>query len=443
MDQKLTEGSVGRTLLRFSLPFLLSCFLQTFYGMADLYIIGQFCKVESTTAVSIGSQVMHMLTVMILGLNMGTVVVIGQSTGGGNREKITRALGTSATLFAALAAVLTLGLLLGVGGIINIMSTPEKAIPGTRSYLILCFLGIPFIVAYNTLSSIFRGLGDSRSPMYIVAAACLMNIGLDYLLIGGLDLGPAGAALGTVLSQGASVALALFFLPGRKELRLCRRDLKPDREILGSVLKIGLPVALQDGFIQVAFIVVTIFANLRGLEDAAAVGIVEKLIGLLFLVPSAMLQSVSALSAQNIGAGKPDRARKTLGYACLITLIWGLGAVVLMHFQSEAIIGRFTASPRVTELGCQYMKGYVWDCLFAGIHFSFSGFFCAWGHSGLSFLHNAVSIVGVRLPLSYWAARYARDSLFPMGLASTTGSALSVLICLGAYLWLRKKTSAS
>ena len=440
MERKLTEGGVLGTLLRFSLPFLMSFFLQTLYGMADLYIIGRYCGVESTTAVSIGSQVMHMLTVMIVGLAMGSVVTIGQAVGGGDWHRAARTVGTTVTLFLGLSLVLTAGLLLAARGIVAVMSTPSAAVPGTRAYLRICFLGIPFIVAYNVIASVFRGMGDSRSPMYFVAAACVVNIGLDEFFIGRLSLGPAGAALGTVLSQTVSVLLSLWEVGSRRQqLQLRRGDFRPDRDIGREILKIGVPVALQDGFIQVAFIVITVFANLRGLADAAAVGIVEKLIGILFLVPSSMLQAVSALAAQNIGAGAHGRARKTLGWACLITVVWGLGAVVLMHLQSRTIIGWFSTSREAVDLGCQYMKSYVWDCVFAGIHFSFSGFFCAYGLSGLSFLHNALSIVCVRVPLSYLAARYFTASLFPMGLASPAGSFLSVLICLGAYAWLRKR----
>ena len=436
MKKNLTEGSVLGTMAGFSLPFLLSYFLQTLYGMADLYVIGQFCPVEATTAVAIGSQVMHMLTVMIVGLAMGAVVVIGQAAGAREKRKVSRAVGNTVTLFMALSLVLTGLLLLAVDPILRAMSTPPEAIPGTAAYLRICFLGIPFITAYNVISSMLRGMGDSRSPMYFIALACGANILLDYVFIGGLHMGPAGAALGTTLSQTLSVVLALVFLRRSRRVDMACGDLHPEKETMWAIVKIGLPVALQDGFIQIAFMVITVFANLRGLEDAAAVGIVEKLIGILFLVPSSLLQTVSAISAQNIGAGKPERARKTLYYACVAAVIWGLGVAALMHFFSGTIIGQFSDSPRAVELGVQYMRGYCWDCLFAGIHFSFSGYFCAWGLSGLSFLHNALSIVCVRVPLSYWAATGFPDTLLPMGLASPAGSALSVLICLGAWFWL-------
>lgn len=188
MEQNLTEGSVFKTMIRFSLPFLLAYFLQTLYGMADLFIIGQFYGVESTTAVAIGSQVMHMVTLMIVGLAMGSVVIIGQAVGAGDRERRNRAIGNTVILFLCLSARCTGSLLLLVAPIVKAMSTPVEAVSGTRAYLTICFLGIPFITAYNMLSSIFRGMGDSRTPMYLVAVACAANILLDYYFMGALDL---------------------------------------------------------------------------------------------------------------------------------------------------------------------------------------------------------------------------------------------------------------
>ncbi|MDO4829585.1 MAG: MATE family efflux transporter, partial [Clostridia bacterium] len=207
MERNRTTGSVFKNVILFSLPYLLSYFLQTLYGMADLFIIGQFEGVASTTAVSIGSQVMHMLTVMIVGLAMGTTVSIGQAVGAGDHRQAAQDIGNTVTLFMAVSVALTAVLLLLVRPITSVMSTPEKAVDGTAAYLTICFIGIPFITAYNIISSIFRGMGDSKSPMYFIAIACAANIALDYLFMGVLRLGPAGAALGTTISQAISVAV--------------------------------------------------------------------------------------------------------------------------------------------------------------------------------------------------------------------------------------------
>lgn len=337
MQNDLTTGSVFRNVLSFSLPYLLSYFLQTLYGMADLFIIGQFEGVASTTAVSIGSQVMHMLTVMLVGLAMGATVSIAQAAGGGDKKRTASAIGNTVTLFMLLSLALTALLLALRGGIVSIMSTPEEAVQGTLAYLTVCFIGIPFITAYNIIASIFRGLGDSKSPMYFIAVACVVNIALDYYFMGTLHLGPAGAALGTTLSQAVSVLVSLAIILKRRLISVRRADFRPQRAVMGKLLQIGVPVALQDGFIQVSFVIITIIANRRGLTDAAAVGIVEKIIGFLFLIPSSMLSTVSALGAQNIGAGKPERARLTLRYAAMIACSFGIAVVILTLFIAEPL----------------------------------------------------------------------------------------------------------
>lgn len=251
--------------------------LQTLYGMADLYITGRFCGVDSITAVANGSQVMHMLTVIIVGLAMGSTVIIGHAVGAGNMRDAEAAIGNTVTLFMAVSLGFTAVLVAAVRPLVGLIGVPAEAVPGTVQYLTICFIGIPFITAYNIISSIFRGLGDSKSPMYFIAVACAANIALDILFIGPMALGPVGAALGTTLSQTLSVIVALFGIRRHKTgLRLSRQNFRPRKGVLGRILKIGLPAAVQDGCIQVAFIIITIIANHRGLIDSAAVGIVEK-----------------------------------------------------------------------------------------------------------------------------------------------------------------------
>ena len=434
MEKNLTTGSVFKNIVFFSLPYLLSYFLQTLYGMADLFIIGQFEGTASTTAVSIGSQVMHMLTVMIVGLAMGSTVSIGQSVGANDKKRAAVHIGNTVTLFFSLSVVLTVVLVLLVHPIVNIMSTPTEAVSGTVAYLTICFIGIPFITAYNVISSIFRGLGDSKSPMYFIAVACVANIGLDYLFMGAMRMGPAGAALGTTLAQAISVVFALVVILRRESgISVDKSHFKPKKPVLGNILKIGVPIAVQDGLIQVAFVAITIIANRRGLTDAAAVGIVEKIISFVFLVPSSLLSTVSALGAQNIGAHKPERAVATLRYAICIAVGFGLIVSGLVQVVAEPVVGLFTSDSAVQMAGGQYFRGYIWDCIFAGIHFSFSGYFCACEKSILSFLHNIIAIALVRLPGVYLTSKLFPTTLFPMGLATATGSLLSVIICVIAF----------
>ena len=322
-----------------------------------------------------------------------------------------------------------------------LMSTPAEAVAGMQAYLTICFIGIPCITAYNVIAAIFRGLGDSKSPMYFIAVACAANIVLDLIFMGPMHLGPAGAALGTTLAQAISVAVSLIAIVrrGLGEVRLQKSDFRPRWAAISRILRVGVPVALQDGLIQISFLIITVIANRRGLTDAAAVGVVEKFISFVFLVPSSMLSTISALGAQEVGAGRHDRAAATLRYGITLTLGFGAVVGVLIQFLAPNVVSLFTADAAVIAAGAWYLRGYIWDCFFAGVHFSFSGYFCAYGRSELSFIHNILSIVLVRVPGAYFMSKWFPDTLLPMGLATACGSVLSVVVCLIMYTALKKK----
>lgn len=435
-ENNLTEGSVGKNLIRFALPYLLACFMQTFYGMADLFVVGLYNGSQTTTAVAIGSQVMHMLTVIIVGFAMGATVRIGRYVGAKDERSAAKTVGAAVVFFAAFAAFLTALLLLCTNLITNVMLTPAEAVGETKLYLGICFAGVPFITAYNVISSVFRGAGDSKRPMYFVAVACVVNIALDFVFIGGMGLGAAGAALGTVLGQAVSVVFSLLVLKKRNlGFQVTREDIRADWEVISQILKVGAPIASQDGLIQVAFIVITVIANSRGLVVSAAVGIVEKLIGFLFLVPSAFLSAISAITAQNMGADKPERARASLGYGLLITMSWGALCALYSQFLPHTLVGLFTRDAAVLAAGCAYLRSYSFDTLFAAVHFCFSGYFCGDQKAGISFLHNITAILLIRIPGAYLAGVYFPDSLYPMGWAAPLGSLLSALICVGFYIY--------
>ncbi|MGN0435171.1 MAG: MATE family efflux transporter, partial [Wujia sp.] len=426
MEKNLTTGNILKNLILFSLPYLLSCFLQSFYGLADLFITGQFNGSEAVSAVSIGSQIMHMVTVIIVGLAMGTTVLISQSIGAQNKKRAAHIIGNSTVLFLGISFVLTILLLSFIDPIITVMRVPSAAVDETHRYLTICFIGIPCITAYNIISCIFRGLGDTKSPMYFIGIACVINVILDYVLIGIFGLSSAGAAYGTVISQTISVICALVSI--RKMgigIRPDKKDYIPDKTTLSEIIKIGIPVSLQDGLIQVSFIIITIIANDRGLIISTSVGIVEKIISFLFLVPSALLASVSAIAAQNVGAGNHKRARTTLKYATIIAVSVGLFFALICQFTAPFIIDLFSDDKEVIRMGAQYLRTYSFDCAIAGIHFCFSGFFCAYGKSIISFIHNIISVILVRVPGAYLASIYFPDSLTQMGMAAPLGSLLS------------------
>ncbi len=441
INNNFTQGSILKNLLRFSVPYLVACFLQTFYGLADLYIIGRFNGAPSITAVSVGSQVMHMITVITVGLAMGTTVIISRAVGAKDNKSVRRAIGNTIIIFAAFAVIATAALLLFTNAIMRALSVPAEAWDESGSYLRICFTGIIFITAYNVISSIFRGMGDSKTPMCFVALAGIVNIGLDYLFIGPFDMGATGAAAATVISQAISVITALLYSKfARAATYIGKISFKIEKRMFKDILRVGFPIAVQDGCIQIAFLTITVIANRRGVDAAAAVGIVEKLIGFMFLVPSSMLSAVSTIAAQNAGAGRHERARRTLYYAIGICLLSGTIFTGICYIRTGAIIALFANSEScVILMGAQYLRAYVFDCAIAGVHFCFSGYFCAYKKSSVSFLHNIAAIVLVRIPGAYAASVLYPDTLFPMGLAAPLGSLLSALICVGVYIRLNHK----
>ena len=397
MQKDLTKGSALKNIITFSLPFLLANFLQTFYGMADLFIVGQYNGAASLSGVSIGSQVMHMITVMLVGIAMGSTVMIGRYVGERKEEEKRMTVGNTIIIFMILSLIVTLILLFFINPIVSIMSTPVEAIQETTIYLKICFIGIPFITAYNIISSIFRGLGDSKSPMYFVAVACFFNIVLDFIFIGYFNMHAVGAAFGTVISQLISVIVALFAIIKRKLIVIHRHHFKLHKKIIKDIFKIGFPISMQDGLIQISFIIITIIANSRGVDIAAAVGVVEKIIS------------------------------------------FGIFFAITCQFISKGILSLFTSEAAVIMYGSQYLKGYVLDCMFASIHFCFSGFFTAYGYSMISFIHNVISIVLIRVPGAYITSKLFPDTLLPMGLTPALGSILSAIICVSIFIIMKKK----
>ena len=385
MENNLSGGNVLKNIIVFSLPFLLSNFLQTLYGLADLFITGQYNSKDIITAVAVGSQIMHMVTVVITGFAMGSVVLIGRAVGAKEPQKVSKITGFTCILFLITAVILTGLLILFCPAIISSMDVPAESVKQTADYLYICFAGIPCIVAYNVTASVFRGMGDSKSPMIFIAVACVFNIFLDYVFIGKLNMQAAGAAYATVTAQFLSVVISFIAIKKAKLISVKKSDFKFDADLFKKMLKIGFPVACQEAFIQISFLLITKIANSRGVSVAAAVGIVEKIICFLFLVPSSMLSSVTAVASQNIGAKNFRAAHRALFCGALIAAGAGFIFSAVFQFAAEPFLTLFTKDTEVQNLASQYLKSYVLDCAFGGIQFSFSGFFCACGKSLYAF----------------------------------------------------------
>ena len=436
----LTEGRVAPTLVRFALPFMLSSLLQSLYGAADLFVVGRYAGAAAVSGVSIGSQIMSTVTMLILSLSMGGTVLIGNCIGRRDEEGAATAIGTQAALFGLFALVLTPLMLLGTDAAVALMQTPMEAVADTRDYVFTCSLGLPFIIGYNALSGIYRGLGDSKTPVYFVALATVINIAADFLLVGGLNMGATGAAIATVAAQGLSFVAALFFMMKKGfAFPFSRRHLRLNRHAAGRILKVGAPLALQSTSVHLSFLIISAIINTMGLIASAAVGVTEKIMAFAFLPPDAFAAAVAAMTAQNIGAGKPKRALQALKWSILFSLAFGLAVCGFANLFPEVLPAVFTTDGEVIRAAGLYMRTYSMDCVLVAFVFSFNNYFSGCGNAVISMVHNVIATFAVRIPVTLLMSRLEGASLLHMGLAAPAASLLSILICAGYFLWLRKK----
>ena len=372
-EQTFTRGPILSTLLKFALPVLLALLLQAMYGAVDLQVVGKFGTAADISAVSTGSQIMQTVTIVITGLAMGITVLLGQKIGEDRPEEAGAAVGSGICLFLVVAVAATVALELAAPQLAMLMHAPADAFDGTVEYVRICSGGAVFIVAYNLLGSIFRGIGDSRVPLITVLIACILNIGGDLLLVGGFGLNVAGAAIATVFAQAMSVALSLLLIRGNTCLILRRQDIRFNGAIIGRILKLGSPVALQDLLVNITFLVIIAIANSMGTIPSAGVGVAEKLCAFVMLVPSAYMQSMSSFVAQNMGAGKPP------GPGGLCGMAWPLpgGGFVFWtwaQWNPESMIRLFSDDPGVTAAGVPYFRACSYDYLMVAFVFCLNGY---------------------------------------------------------------------
>lgn len=435
-----TQGDIFLPLLRFSVPILLALILQTAYGAVDLWMVGKFATAADVSAVSTGSQLMHTVTCVVTGLTMGTTVMLGQTLGQGRPQEAGGIIGSSVALFSLVAALLTAFTVLGAGWLSTVTRAPEEAVPQTIAYIRMCGAGLCFITAYNVFGSIFRGMGDSKTPLMTVAIACAVNVAGDYLLVAVLGLGALGAAIATVAAQGISVLVSLLVVSRRGlPFPFSLKDIGLHKARSLRILRLGSPVALQDGLVSISFLVILAIVNSLGLVASAGVGVAEKLCGFIMLVPSAFSQSVTTFVAQNVGAGRLDRARRGLGQGILASLCFGLVIGWFSFFHGVVLTGFFNSDPVIAAAGAEYLKAYAIDCLLTAFLFPFLGYFNGRGNTGFVMLQGLAGAFGIRIPVSFLMSQVTPVSLFRVGLATPCSTLVQILLCGGYFFWLRSR----
>ena len=428
MNTDFTQGSILKKLVRFMLPVLGALVLQAAYGAVDLLVVGRFGTVSGLSAVSTGSQVLNLVTFVVTQLAMGITVLIARYLGEKHPEQIGAVIGGAAVVFAAISCVLFVVMVGFARPISVLMQAPAEAVDLTASYVRICGGGIFFIVAYNLLSAIFRGLGDSRSPLLFVLVACVVNVFGDLALVAGCGLDAAGAAIATVAAQAVSVLFAVLLLKKRGlPFSLSLRDFRLNPQCR-KFLSVGLPLALQELLTQVSFLALCAFVNRLGLDASSGYGVASKIVNFAMLVPSALMQSMASFVSQNVGAGNEVRARRSMFTGIAVGLVIGCGVFALVLLKGDALAGCFTTDPAVVQRGYEYLKGFAPETIVTAVLFSMVGYFNGHNQTLWVMVQGLVQTLLVRLPLAYYMSIQPNASLTHIGLTAPTATAVGIVL---------------
>lgn len=433
-----TEGSIFKKMVRFMLPILGALILQAMYGAVDILMVGRFGTTAGISGVSTGSSVVNLVIFTIAGLSMGITVMIGKYIGEKKEEQIGKVIGGAIFFFAIISVLVTIVMLIFAKPICEMMQAPKEALDLTVTYVRICGGGILFIIAYNVISSIFRGMGNSKLPLIFVAIACVTNIIGDYVFVAILHMNVAGAALATVMAQAVSVILSLIIIRKQKlPFRMTRKDIAWNSEIK-NVLKVGSPIAFQEIMTEISFLALCAFINKLGLDASSGYGVANKLVGFIMLIPSSLMQSMSSFVAQNVGAKKEKRAFHTMLCGMAIGCSVGIFISIATFLKGDVLAQIFTNDAAVIAAAAKYLKGFSPEAVVTCILFSFMGYYN--GHSKTLFvmLQGLAQTVIVRLPMSYIMSSQTNASLMKIGLAAPSATVFGILINFTFFLYFRK-----
>ena len=443
-DNDFTSGAILPKLLKFMLPVLFAMFLQSLYGAADLLVVGRFSDNAAVSAVSTGSQIIMTLTNILVSFSMGITVSVGQKIGQKRPDEAANTIGTGLMIFAAVGLILTVMCLTGAEVLAKIMNAPAEAFKVTSSYIRICGSGFLIITAYNLLGSIFRGLGDSRTPLIAVGIACIFNIVGDLFFVAKLNMGASGAALATVLAQLISVLISLFIIRRTAlPFEFRRSHIKFNSRCAACIFRIGTPIALQDLLVGISFLVMLAIVNNISLTASAGVGVAEKVCAFIMLVPAAFMQSMSAFVAQNYGAGKADRASKALKTGITVSFAFGVVMFLLTFFRGDLLAGVFSNNSEAVADAWDYLKAYAIDCLLTCFLFCFIGYYNGIQRTTFVMIQGICGAFLVRIPVALIMQHVGKGSLFLIGLATPCSTILQITLCFAVYRRFSRDRSAA
>lgn len=440
-NKSLTEGSVVKTLIAFAIPFLIANILQSLYGAVDLFVVGKYCTAESVAAVSTGTQVTQIVTSLVTGLTLGSTILVGEYTGSGQKEMIKKTIGTTLTVFAIVAVAISILMISFEKPLLDLLKTPEESFDLTMQYVAICAAGNIFVCGYNAISSILRGYGDSRSPMYFVAISCVINIALDFLFVGAFSMNVAGTALATIISQGASMFIAVFYLRRKSfifDFRLS--SFRPSGFLVKRIAKIGIPISFQELMIRISFLYLMVIMNNCGVYAAGVVGISSKYDVFAMLTGTSVASAIAAITAQNYGAGKPERARKSLWYGLFFALCVSACFWLWAQISPESMIGVFADDSKIIAAGVPFFRSNSYDYFLVSIVFILNGYLNGRQKTVWTMISSTFGAVALRIPLVYLVGRFFSEDLGMLGKVAPTVSGIMAVYTL-IYVLLENRRS--
>ena len=434
-----TQGSILKKLVTFMMPVLGALILQAAYGAVDLLVVGRFGSTSGLSAVSTGSQVLNLVTFVVIQTAMGIMVLIARYLGEKKPEQIGSVIGGSAIVFTIISVVLFVVMVGFARPISILMQAPTEAVDLTTTYVRICGAGIFFIVAYNLLSAIFRGLGDSKSPLLFVLVACIINIFGDLALVAGLHMDAAGAAIATVAAQACSVVFAVILLM-KKQLpfEITKKDFRLNIQCQ-RFLEIGLPLALQEFLTQISFLALCAFVNRLGLEASSGYGVACKIVNFAMLVPSALMQSMASFVSQNVGAGKLKRARQSMFTGIGVGLVVGCFVFALVMLKGDVLTGFFSTDEAVIQNGFAYLKGFAPETIVTAVLFSMIGYFNGNNKTVWVMTQGLIQTLLIRLPFAYIMSIQPNASLTMIGLAAPVSTMVGIILNVGFFTWISNR----
>lgn len=423
----LTEGNIYESLIKFSVPFIIANLLQALYGAVDMFIIGIFTDTAGLSGVAVATQVMQIVNGIILGLTMGGTILVGQYYGANRQSDTEKTIGSLMIIGTFVSLIITVSMFIFKDGLLNLLNTPAEAYIDAKNYVLITSAGTVFIFGYNAVSAVLRGLGDSKRPVYFIAIACIVNIILDLLFVANLGLRASGAAFATVISQLLSLIIAIWYLTRRSNyFKFTTENLRVDLNRIWDILKISLPLAFQEVLLWGSFLVIAAIANGMGVNASAAVGIVAKFETFSMLPPMALSYAIAAMTAQNIGADKPERALKALKISIAMSLVTAFLFLLWAQLHPHSIMAIFGADLGVAIAGAQYLKFYSIDFLLVSFKFNLNGFLNGSGRTTFAMFNGIFSSIFIRIPLAYILGVKLAKGLYGLGLSVTLASILSI-----------------